>query len=114
MVVGIWQWTCSKQDYYSTSGNVNIEERDDNRYTIYISQQPEPEFEVTFVAKEGFDFLSGATITLDTGQILTTNIDGEAKVTLKQGNYNYRATYGAYYYDLAESFSVYGLSLIHI
>lgn len=112
LVIGIWQWTCSKQDYFSTSGNVNIEERDDNRYTIYISQQPEPEFEVTFVAKEGYNFLSGATITLDSGQVLTTNIDGEAKVTLKQGSYNYRATYGTYYYDLAESFSVYSKTTV--
>lgn len=117
LTIGIWSWSCSKAGYYSQTGNVEVLEKDTNAFLVSLVEippEPEPEYDVNFIARESGVLLSGVKISVSNGMNLITNANGLATMRTTAGSFTYTANYGTYYYPVTDSFSVYGDTTVPI
>jgi len=75
--------------YISQSGNININNGNQNLNIALIASNAE--FLVTFNISDGLNPIEGANILIDT-QNLTTNVNGQASISLQMGSYPYTIT----------------------
>jgi hypothetical protein len=88
---GTYDWTASIYGYYEETGSETIAGAD---ATVNVALNIMPV--VTFNVTDGTDPLEGVTITIDDGQIITTDETGEATASLDDGTYAYTASLAAY------------------
>ena len=107
LVLGVWPWVASKDEYNNANGNVNIV-AGANEYTIRLTEKAATPYNVRFVATVSGVAAYAATITIDgQGDSLVTNEFGIATTQLVAGTYNYIAE-NHFCEPIVSSFTVYG------
>lgn len=101
---GTYDWETSTYGYYDETGSETIAA--DATVDVVLGVMPV----VTFNVTDGTDPLEGVTITIEDGQIVTTDETGEATASLDDGTYEYTASLTAYI-DVTGSITISGADI---
>ena len=90
LAAGTYQYSASLTGYPDVTGEVVIESSDVTENIVFTAGQT-----VTLTVNDGANVLEGASIEID-GQTLSTNDQGQAQVSLTDGNYDYTVSLDGY------------------